>query len=136
MSDDEQQAAGGKAEDVEEEEEERPAQKRKPAAGKSKAPPAKKSKSEDDDAEGEGFSIGGMRRISVQQFRNKPLVSIREFYEKDGKLMPGKKRYFAVSRAMAAGQGPRRTSRRTDRCLEVKKNHEVKKKKKKKKTLR
>eukprot|EP00696_Hemimastix_kukwesjijk_P007088 gnl/Hemi2/18984_TR6279_c0_g10_i1.p1 gnl/Hemi2/18984_TR6279_c0_g10~~gnl/Hemi2/18984_TR6279_c0_g10_i1.p1 ORF type:complete len:129 (-),score=42.84 gnl/Hemi2/18984_TR6279_c0_g10_i1:87-443(-) len=91
MSDDEQQAAGGKAEDVEEEEEERPAQKRKPAAGKSKAPPAKKSKSEDDDAEGEGFSIGGMRRISVQQFRNKPLVSIREFYEKDGKLMPGKK---------------------------------------------
>lgn len=32
-----------------------------------------------------------MRRIGVSQFRKTTLINIREFYEKDGKTLPGKK---------------------------------------------
>jgi len=32
-----------------------------------------------------------MRFVSVSQFRGKSLVNIREFYESNGKLLPGKK---------------------------------------------
>ena len=32
-----------------------------------------------------------MRFISVSEFQGKPLVNIREYYEANGKLAPGKK---------------------------------------------
>jgi hypothetical protein len=32
-----------------------------------------------------------MRFVSVSEFRGKPLVNIREYYEANGKLLPGKK---------------------------------------------
>lgn len=31
------------------------------------------------------------RRVNVSEFKGKPLVNIREYYEKDGELLPGKK---------------------------------------------
>lgn len=37
------------------------------------------------------YSLGKMRFVSVSEFRGKALVNIREYYEKDGKTLPGKK---------------------------------------------
>ena len=58
------------------------------------APPAKKpstssksKKSEED----EGWHLGNNRFVKVREFRGKIYVDIREFYEKDGEMKPGKK---------------------------------------------
>lgn len=32
-----------------------------------------------------------MRRVAISEFKGKRMVNIREFYEKDGKDLPGKK---------------------------------------------
>merc|ERR1711964_198149 len=37
------------------------------------------------------WHISNVRRVSVEEFRGKKLVSIREYYEKDGKMLPGRK---------------------------------------------
>lgn len=37
------------------------------------------------------WEISKMRRVTISTFRGKTMVSIREYYEKDGKELPGKK---------------------------------------------
>ncbi|KAK7501559.1 hypothetical protein BaRGS_00006990 [Batillaria attramentaria] len=37
------------------------------------------------------FPLARMRYATVSEFRGKKLVSIREYYEKDGQLLPGRK---------------------------------------------
>ncbi|KAK3764154.1 hypothetical protein RRG08_044085 [Elysia crispata] len=37
------------------------------------------------------FEISPMRFVTISEFRGKTFVGIREFYEKDGKKLPGKK---------------------------------------------
>ena len=37
------------------------------------------------------WELSDKRRVSVEDFRGKTLISVREFYEKDGELLPGKK---------------------------------------------
>ena len=41
------------------------------------------------------WEISRMRRVTISSFRGKTLVNVREYYEKDGQELPGKK----VSRA-------------------------------------
>ena len=44
------------------------------------------------DANGERYwEISKQRRVTVSSFKGKNLVNIREYYEKDGKELPGKK---------------------------------------------
>ncbi|CEJ82489.1 hypothetical protein VHEMI02549 [[Torrubiella] hemipterigena] len=44
------------------------------------------------DDEGNPFwDLSNKRRVGVSQFKNMCLINIREYYEKDGKLLPGKK---------------------------------------------
>lgn len=49
------------------------------------------------------------RRVTVQEFKGTPLIAIREFYEKDGKQLPGKQgisltvEQFAI--LLKAGEG-------------------------------
>lgn len=37
------------------------------------------------------YNLGRLRFVNVSEFRGKALVNIREYYEKDGKTLPGKK---------------------------------------------
>lgn len=37
------------------------------------------------------FELERSRRVTVREFKNKLFIDIREFYEKDGKYLPGKK---------------------------------------------
>lgn len=51
---------------------------------------------EDDDetenAAGDGmYTIGKLRFVNVNEFKGKAYVNIREYFEKDGKTLPGKK---------------------------------------------
>ncbi|TKA77311.1 hypothetical protein B0A49_03280 [Cryomyces minteri] len=39
----------------------------------------------------EFWEISKTRRVQISEFRGKTLISIREYYEKDGKMLPGKK---------------------------------------------
>ncbi|CAL1533781.1 unnamed protein product [Lymnaea stagnalis] len=75
--------------------------KKKPEAKpeKKEAKPEKKDSKTDEkkagptkNSNGESmFQIGKMRYATVSEFRGKAMVSIREYYEKDGDLRPGKK---------------------------------------------
>ncbi|XP_065336218.1 RNA polymerase II transcriptional coactivator [Cloeon dipterum] len=42
-------------------------------------------------AEEPTWSIDRMRHVKIREFKGKVYVDIREFYEKDGKQLPGKK---------------------------------------------
>ncbi|KAF6825391.1 transcriptional Coactivator p15 [Colletotrichum musicola] len=62
------------------------------------------------DSSGNPFwDLSNKRRVNISQFNKATLVNIREFYEKDGELLPGKKgislsvaQYEALVKAMPA----------------------------------
>ncbi|KAH8378048.1 hypothetical protein KR093_008685 [Drosophila rubida] len=62
-------------------------------------PPTKKAKegaksNVDSAADGDGatnWTLEGMRQVRINEFRGRKMVDIREHYEKDGKVLPGKK---------------------------------------------
>jgi len=63
-----------------------PAKQSKPSATSSSASTGTKS------ADGEvSWLLDKMRYVKVREFKGKTYVDIREYYEKDGKEMPGKK---------------------------------------------
>ncbi len=37
------------------------------------------------------LQLSDKRRVQISEFKGKPNLAIREFYEKDGKMLPGKK---------------------------------------------
>jgi Transcriptional Coactivator p15 (PC4). len=37
------------------------------------------------------WEISRMRRVTISSFRGKTQVNVREYYEKDGQVLPGKK---------------------------------------------
>lgn len=44
------------------------------------------------DANGDRYwEISKMRRVTISSFRGKKMVNVREYYEKDGQELPGKK---------------------------------------------
>lgn len=49
------------------------------------------------DTEGNTYwELSGMRRITISEFKGKKYINIREYYEKDGKDLPGKKVLYFV----------------------------------------
>ena len=39
----------------------------------------------------DNHQISNSRRVTISEFKGKRMVSVREYYEKDGKHLPGKK---------------------------------------------
>ncbi|XP_073830089.1 single stranded-binding protein c31A [Musca autumnalis] len=59
-----------------------------------RAPPPKKSKDTVDDKKGGNnnqWILEKQRQVRINEFRGKKLIDIREYYEKNGELLPGKK---------------------------------------------
>ncbi|ELR17634.1 RNA polymerase II transcriptional coactivator, putative [Acanthamoeba castellanii str. Neff] len=60
-----------------------------PAASSSKK--KKEEPSTSTEAKANEWEIGSKRRVTVSKFRNQLKIDIREYYEKDGELLPGRK---------------------------------------------
>lgn len=58
---------------------------------RSKGPAAVSMEMQKDDDGNEYWEISKNRRVQVSDFKGKYMINIREFYEKDGKALPGKK---------------------------------------------
>lgn len=59
-----------------------------------KAPPAKRGKDKkgsDGDDDTDFFQLSAKRRVTVSEFRGRLQVDIREYYEADGEMKPGRK---------------------------------------------
>ena len=51
-----------------------------------------------------GLKLGKLRFVNVSEFKGKPYVNIREYYESNGKTLPGKKgKYFKFFRFKLVG---------------------------------
>ncbi|XP_030384464.1 RNA polymerase II transcriptional coactivator [Scaptodrosophila lebanonensis] len=64
-----------------------PPSKKGKEAGKPASAPAK-------DSGGDGatsWTLEKLRQVRINEFRGRKMVDIREFYEKDGEILPGKK---------------------------------------------
>ncbi|KAI5692903.1 hypothetical protein M8J75_003411 [Diaphorina citri] len=76
--------------------------KKKRGPAKKPQPAASKKGGASKDGESSGGPAGswcleGMRFVKVDEFRGRPLISIREYYEKNGQLLPGKKELVALA---------------------------------------
>ncbi|XP_016967639.1 RNA polymerase II transcriptional coactivator [Drosophila biarmipes] len=70
-----------------------PEDRNQPASKKAKEAPAAKG-SAAKDAGGDGattWTLEGLRQVRINEFRGRKMVDIREFYEKNGETLPGKK---------------------------------------------
>lgn len=56
-----------------------------------KPPPKQRKQTTDDNEDNLICQLSSKRNVSIQKFRGKTLVSIREYYEKDGELRPSAK---------------------------------------------
>eukprot|EP01137_Pigoraptor_chileana_P003399 Opistho-2@43517 len=66
--------------------------KKSPAKGKAKPAAKKPKQSEDDDEDAKDyFDLGNNKRLSVRDFKGRWFVDIREFYDANGEMKPGKK---------------------------------------------
>ncbi|PLN77468.1 putative RNA polymerase II transcriptional coactivator [Aspergillus taichungensis] len=66
--------------------------KRAKPIGQSKLATTARNSSAKFDANGDKYwEISKMRRVNVSSFRGRTMVNIREYYEKDGQELPGKK---------------------------------------------
>jgi len=66
----------------------------KASAGNQNKKKAKTSTSSSSPVEEKGkneWEIGSKRKVTLSKFRNQQKIDIREYYEKDGQLLPGRK---------------------------------------------
>ena len=47
------------------------------------------------------WELSGKRRVGLQEFKGKVMVNVREYYEKEGEMLPGKKVRYGILRVLA-----------------------------------
>lgn len=52
------------------------------------------------------WELSRLRRVTVSQFKGKTMVNVREYYERDGEELPGKKVRWLCMRALICGAAP------------------------------
>ncbi|EDV31271.2 uncharacterized protein Dana_GF15272 [Drosophila ananassae] len=68
-----------------------PEDRNQPASKKAKNTPASSAGKVDGRSEGNTWTLEKLRLVTINEFRGRKMVDIREHYEKDGKVLPGKK---------------------------------------------
>jgi len=63
------------------------------------------------------WNLDKMRLVKVREFRGKVLIDIREFYEKDGNMLPGKK---GISLSAAQWQKLKEITQEVDEAIKNK----------------
>jgi len=59
------------------------------------------------DTDGNTFwEISKMRRVTVSEFKGKQMISVREYYEQNGEMKPGKKVWKRIQKIAFAGGCP------------------------------
>ncbi|KAH8325622.1 hypothetical protein KR067_002521 [Drosophila pandora] len=66
-------------------------QRNQPASKKAKNTPASSAGKVDGRSKENTWTLEKLRLVTINEFRGRKMVDIREHYEKDGKVLPGKK---------------------------------------------
>ena len=69
----------------------RPPKRSKTASSSSRAKPATNGSTLTDSDGNPYWELSKMRRVTISEFKGMKMVNVREYYEKDGKDLPGKK---------------------------------------------
>jgi len=84
---------------------------------KGKATPQVVKKAPQNNDEEPTWNLDKMRLVKVREFRGKVLIDIREFYEKDGNMLPGKK---GISLSAAQWQKLKEITQEVDEAIKNK----------------
>ncbi|KAH8324479.1 hypothetical protein KR074_008382 [Drosophila pseudoananassae] len=68
-----------------------PEDRNQPASKKAKQTPASSAGKTDGRSEENTWTLEKLRLVTINEFRGRKMVDIREHYEKDGKTLPGRK---------------------------------------------
>ncbi|TLD18299.1 ATP-dependent RNA helicase [Venturia nashicola] len=73
-----------------EDDEDEPVTKKRSKAATKEAKPVEKPEQKTDDQGRPYWELSSKRRLGISEFKGNTSIAIREYYEKDGKMLPGK----------------------------------------------
>ncbi|KAE9966229.1 hypothetical protein BLS_007140 [Venturia inaequalis] len=73
-----------------EDDEEEPVTKKRSKAERKEAKPVEKPQQKTDDQDLPYWELSSKRRLGISEYKGNTSIAIRDYYEKDGKMLPGK----------------------------------------------